>query len=46
MQVAITGFILIYTLGDQLDYVIYPKTAPQHLCPLHAFTTTMKGVHR
>jgi len=27
MKAAITGFILIYTLGDQLDYVIYPKTA-------------------
>ena len=46
MQVAITGFILIYTLENHVGYVIYPKTAPQHLCPLHMFATTMKGVHR
>ena len=46
MKAAITGFILIYTLENHVGYVIYPKTAPQHLCPLHSFATTMKGTHR
>jgi len=46
MKVAITGFILIYTPENHVGYVIYPKTAPQYLCPLHAFATTMKGTHR
>lgn len=46
MKAAITGFILIYTLENHVSYVIYPKTAPQHLCPLHAFATIMESAHR
>ncbi len=46
MKAAITGFILIYTLENHVGYVIYHKTAQQHLCPLRAFATIIESTHR